>query len=167
MVRTFQITQPFAGLSVAHNIRVGAFLRHGKAREAEDRRRAGRDEARARALPRPAGERAHRLRPQAAGGRARARDEPRLLLLDEVMAGLNPSEINEIVALIRDVVAGGVTVLLIEHIMQAVAALADHVHVLAQGALIASGTPRSIASDPKVIEAYLGHGAAERMTRAG
>jgi branched-chain amino acid transport system ATP-binding protein len=89
--------------------------------------------------------------------------EPRLLLLDEVMAGLNPSEINEIVALIRDVRAGGVTVLLIEHVMQAVTALADRVHVLAQGELIASGTPREIAGDSKVIEAYLGHGAAARM----
>ncbi len=92
--------------------------------------------------------------------------EPRLLLLDEVMAGLNPSEINEIVALIRDVRASGVTILLIEHIMQAVAALADEAHVLAQGVLIASGSPQAIASNPKVIEAYLGHGAAERMAHA-
>jgi branched-chain amino acid transport system ATP-binding protein len=88
---------------------------------------------------------------------------PKLLLLDEVMAGLNPSEINEIVGLIRDVRDGGVTVLLIEHVMQAVTALADRVHVLAQGALIASGTPREIAEEPAVIEAYLGHGAAARM----
>ena len=81
------------------------------------------------------------------------------------MAGLNPTEINEIVALIRDVRAAGVTVLLIEHVMQAVTALADRVHVLAQGALIASGTPQEIAGDPAVIEAYLGYGAAARMAR--
>ncbi len=93
--------------------------------------------------------------------------EAKLLLLDEVMAGLNPSEVNEIVALIRAVRDGGVTVLLIEHIMQAVAALAEQAHVLAEGALIASGTPRQIAADPVVIEAYLGHGAAERMARHG
>ena len=79
---------------------------------------------------------------------------PRLLLLDEVMAGLNPSEIHEIVAMIRGIREGGVTVLLIEHIMQAVAALADDVYVLAQGALIAQGSPRAIADDPAVIEAY-------------
>jgi branched-chain amino acid transport system ATP-binding protein len=91
--------------------------------------------------------------------------QPSLLLLDEVMAGLNPSEINEIVALIRTVRDGGVTILLIEHIMQAVTALAEHVHVLADGALIASGGPAEIARNPAVIEAYLGHGAAERMRR--
>jgi len=92
---------------------------------------------------------------------------PALLLLDEVMAGLNPVEINEIVALIRAVRDGGVTILLIEHVMQAVSALAEHVHVLAEGELIASGPPKAIAADARVIEAYLGRGAAERMARHG
>jgi branched-chain amino acid transport system ATP-binding protein len=167
MVRTFQITQPFAGLTVAENIRVGAFLRHH-------------DPASANAAAREVGTRlglgAMLDRPAAAltvAGRKRLEvaralaTEPRMLLLDEVMAGLNPSEVNEIVALIRAVRDGGVTVLLIEHIMQAVAALAEQVHVLAEGALIASGTPREIAANATVIEAYLGHGAAERMARHG
>lgn len=165
MVRTFQVTQPFAGLSVAHNIRVGAFLRHRRPRDAgEKAREIGARLGLGPMLDRPASALTIAGRKRLEVARALA-TEPRLLLLDEVMAGLNPSEINEIVALIRDVRAGGVTILLIEHIMQAVAALADTAHVLAQGELIASGTPRSIASDPKVIEAYLGHGAAERMAR--
>ncbi len=166
MVRTFQVTQPFAGLSVAHNIRVGAFLRHRHPRQAEAKARAvGTQLGLGPMLDRPASALTVAGRKRLEVARALA-TEPRLLLLDEVMAGLNPSEINEIVALIRDVRAAGVTILLIEHIMQAVAALADEVHVLAQGALIASGTPQSIAADPKVIEAYLGRGAAERMARA-
>jgi len=163
MVRTFQVTQPFAGLSVAHNIRVGAFLRRRRPREADAwAREVGVRLGLGPFLDRPASALTVAGRKRLEVARALA-TEPKLLLLDEVMAGLNPSEVNEIVGLIRDVRASGVTVLLIEHVMQAVTALADTVHVLAQGALIASGTPREIAGDPNVIEAYLGHGAAARM----
>ena len=166
MVRTFQVMQPFAGLSVAHNIRVGAFLRHRATRDADAKaREIGTSLGLAPMLDRPANDLTLAGRKRLELARALA-TEPKLLLLDEVMSGLNPSEINEVVGLIRSVSQGGITILLIEHIMQAVAALADHVHVLAQGRLISSGTPQSIASDPKVIEAYLGHGAAARMTHA-
>jgi len=163
MVRTFQVTQPFAGLSVAHNIRVGAFLRCRRTDQAEAwAREVGTRLGLGAFLDRPASALTVAGRKRLEVARALA-TRPKLLLLDEVMAGLNPSEINEIVGLIRDVRDGGVTVLLIEHVMQAVTALADRVHVLAQGALIASGTPREIAEEPAVIEAYLGHGAAARM----
>ncbi len=167
MVRTFQITQPFSGLSVMENIRVGAFLHQPHPRKAEAMaREIGERLGLAAFLDRPAGALTVAGRKRLEVARALA-TRPRLLLLDEVMAGLNPSEINEIIGLIREVRSGGVTILLIEHIMQAVAALADTAYVLAEGALIARGTPREIAGDPKVIEAYLGHGAAARMARHG
>ena len=165
MVRTFQITQPFTGLTVMENIRVGAFLRLTDRTAADAAARdVGTKLGLGPLLDRPAAALTVAGRKRLEVARALATD-PSLLLLDEVMAGLNPAEINDIVALIRAVRDSGVTILLIEHIMQAVAALAEQVHVLADGALIASGTPRAIASDPAVIEAYLGHGAAERMTR--
>lgn len=165
LVRTFQITQPFAGLSVAENIRVGAFLRTADPEQAMEKARSiGTALGLGAFLDRPAAALTVAGRKRLEVARALA-TEPRMLLLDEVMAGLNPSEINGIVEMIREVRAAGVTILLIEHIMQAVTALAEQVHVLAEGALIASGTAREIAENPVVIEAYLGHGAAERMAR--
>jgi branched-chain amino acid transport system ATP-binding protein len=89
--------------------------------------------------------------------------EPRLLLLDEVLAGLNPSEVRDLVPAIQAVAARGVTIVMIEHIMQAVMSLAEHVYVLSEGRIIANGSPQIIATNPRVIEAYLGKGVAARM----
>jgi branched-chain amino acid transport system ATP-binding protein len=91
---------------------------------------------------------------------------PRLLLLDEVLAGLNPQEIAEMIPVVRSIAQSGVTVLMIEHVMQAVMNLAQHVWVLAQGQLIAQGTPAEVTADERVVEAYLGHGTAARLRAA-
>ena len=85
------------------------------------------------------------------------------LLLDEVMAGLNATEIADLVAVVRKIRDSGVTIFLIEHVMQAVMSLSDYTYVLNHGAMIAEGQPSQVTKDSNVIEAYLGHGAAKRL----
>jgi len=163
IARTFQIVQPFAGLTVRENILVGAHLRH-RAREAALAlaERVAREVGLGGMLDRPADTLTVAGRKRLELARALA-TEPKLLLLDEVLAGLNPSEIRDIVPVIRGLCARGITIVMIEHVMQAVMSLAEHVFVLAEGRIIAEGTPAQVAADPAVVEAYLGHGAAAKL----
>ena len=165
LVRTFQIVQPFAAQTVRENIAVGAHLHVEGRREAL---------ARAEAVAKLVGL-AQQIDKLAASltiaGRKRLElaralaTEPKLLLLDEVLAGLNPQEIGEMLPVIRAVRDSGVTVLMIEHVMQAVMSLSEYTWVLNHGRLIAEGPPARISDDPQVIAAYLGHGTAERLRK--
>ena len=163
IARTFQIVQPFAGLSVRDNVLVGAHLRHRQRAAAESAAEAvGREIGLGNLLDRPANALTVAARKRLELARALA-TEPKLLLLDEVLAGLNPSEINDIVPVIRALSARGIAIVMIEHVMQAVMSLAEHVFVLAEGRVIAEGSPARVTADARVIEAYLGHGAAAKL----
>ncbi|WP_449041850.1 ABC transporter ATP-binding protein [Paracoccus sp. (in: a-proteobacteria)] len=166
MVRTFQIVQPFAGLTVQENIAVGAYLRHENRREAlAEARRIGQRLGMGALLDRPAASLTIAGRKRLEIARALATGA-RLLLLDEVMAGLIPTEVTEIVGIIRQIRDEGHTFLMIEHVMQAVMSLAETAYVLNYGKMIAQGTPQQLVRDPAVVEAYLGHGAAARLQEA-
>jgi branched-chain amino acid transport system ATP-binding protein len=166
IARTFQLVQPFTGLSVRENILVGAHLRHRKRSDAlAAADLIGREVGLADLLDHPADTLTVAGRKRLELARALA-TEPRLLLLDEVLAGLNPTEIRDIAPTIRGLCERGISILMIEHVMQAVMSLSQRIFVLAEGSIIAEGTPAEVAADRAVVEAYLGHGAAKMLVAA-
>ena len=158
--RTFQIMRPFPGLTVLDNVAVGAlFGSAGGARELANAQEQARRWLAFVGLEKRANQRADAL-----GGPDRKRLElakalaqrPKLLLLDEVMAGLNPAEIDQAVGLIGKLSQRGLTIVIVEHVMRAIMAVARHIVVLDHGQKIAEGTPKEIVENPEVVRAYLG-----------
>ena len=156
LARTFQIVKPFATKSVLYNVMVGAFAVTNKTDIAESKAIEALKQLN---FEEKKNTRAGNLtiadRKRLEIARALA-TQPKLLLLDEVMAGLRPAEVDEVVAIIRRLRESGITILVIEHIMRAVMALSDRIVVIQFGKKIAEGTPAEVAANENVIKAYLG-----------
>jgi branched-chain amino acid transport system ATP-binding protein len=156
LARTWQVPAVFEDMTVRENVMVGAFLRHARRRDAEARA----DEALAfTGLAPVAGARAGSLgtpaRKRLEIARALA-TEPEILLLDEALAGLTPTEVRAAIELVRRIHARGTTLVIVEHIMEVILTLAQRAVVFNQGKVIASGPPRAVVEVPAVVEAYLG-----------
>ena len=164
MTRTFQIVKPFPELTVLENVMMGAFNHHAKAAAA---RAKATEVMKILGLAERAGELAGNL---PVAGRKRVEiakalaTEPQLMLLDEVMAGLTPAEMRQMIDTVRRIRETGVTMVIVEHVMPVIMNLCDRIYVLHHGEKIAEGTPEEIVADKRVTEAYLGE---DFMVEAG
>ena len=158
LARTFQVAKPFGAMTVLANVMTGAFLRDRHVAAAREKAReaiafvglSAKEQTPAKDLTTIDQRRLEMARALAT--------EPRILLLDEVMAGLNPSEIDQAVALVGKLTQRGLTIVIVEHVMRAIMAVARHIVVLDHGQKIAEGAPNEIVENPEVIRAYLGSG---------
>jgi branched-chain amino acid transport system ATP-binding protein len=158
LARTFQVAKPFGAMTVLANVMTGAFLRDRHVGAAERKAReaiafvglSAKEQTPAKDLTTIDQRRLEMARALAT--------EPRILLLDEVMAGLNPAEIDQAVALVEKLSERGLTIVIVEHVMRAIMAVARHIVVLDHGQKIAEGAPKQIVENPEVIRAYLGSG---------
>ena len=161
LARTFQVPQTFEGMTVLENVMIGAFLRTPHRAQAEAKARAVLErvgmsrlaDAPARSLGTPGRKRLEIARALAT--------EPKVLLLDEAMAGLTQQEVKLAIDLVRDIHRSGITLVIVEHIMEVIMSLASRVVVFHQGKEIARGSPREVTANPAVIAAYLGTRAAK------
>jgi branched-chain amino acid transport system ATP-binding protein len=164
LARTFQVARPFGKMTVLANVMTGAFLRNKKPEVARLRAReaidfvglSAKEHTPARDLTTIDQRRLELARALAT--------EPRLLLLDEVMAGLNPAEIDQAVALVGKLSKRGMTIVIVEHVMRAIMAVARHIVVLDHGQKIAEGHPKEVVANEDVIRAYLGTGYVQAAT---
>jgi branched-chain amino acid transport system ATP-binding protein len=156
LARTFQVAKPFGAMTVLNNVMTGAFLRDKNTTAAREKAReaiefvglSAKEQTAAKDLTTIDQRRLEMARALAT--------QPRLLLLDEVMAGLNPAEIDQAVALVGRLSQRGLTIVIVEHVMRAIMAVARHIVVLDHGQKIAEGGPKEIVENPEVIRAYLG-----------
>ena len=156
--RTYQVCQPFARQTALENVMVSAFLRNPKESVAREKAKAILEKTGLLKFENTLGKDMSLIQLKRLELARALGTEPKVLLLDEVMAGLNNTECGEVMELIRSIRDDGVSIVIVEHVMKAVMGLSERIYVLNQGKLIAEGTPQEVSENPLVLKSYLGEG---------